>query len=74
MRCPMIDDNYDENGKLTPRGLAEWADQEGGPISLLQRNGITTFIEAGCNEGIVLAVEEAISAFRAELERIGAVL
>jgi len=65
-----------ENGKwyLTPRGLAQWMDEEGGLAGLMQRNGAETFIEAGCGQAIVHAYIAATEAMERELERIGAIL
>lgn len=59
---------------ITPLGLAQWMDEEGGLSGLFQRNGAETFIEAGCNPAICQAYEDATDAMRAELARIGAVL
>lgn len=59
---------------LTPRGLAQWMDEEGGLAGLMQRNGPDTFIEAGCGQAIVHAYIAATEAMERELERIGAVL
>lgn len=65
-----------EDGKwyLTPLGLAQWMDEEGGLSGLMQRNGPDTFIEAGCDPEITLAYVAATEAMKAELERIGATL
>lgn len=68
----MYDDGYDEDGNLTPRGLAMWADDEGGMISLWRRNGSSTFIEAGVSPEIMEQLETAIEAFEQDLKRIGA--
>lgn len=64
------------NGKwyITPFGLAQWMDEEGGLSGLMERNGPTTFIEAGCNPEICQAYIDATEAMERELERIGAVL
>jgi hypothetical protein len=59
---------------LTPLGLAQWMDDEGGLSGLMARNGIGTFIEAGCDPEICRAYVDARDAMEAELERIGAVL
>lgn len=59
---------------LTPLGLAQWMDEEGGLSGLMQRNGADTFIEAGCDPEICQAYVEATDAMNAELARIGAVL
>jgi hypothetical protein len=59
---------------LTPRGLAQWMDEEGGLSGLMQRNGADTFIEAGCGQAIVHAYIAATEAMERELERIGAIL
>lgn len=65
-----------EDGKwyITPLGLAQWMDEEGGLDGLMQRNGPKTFIEAGCDPDITNAYVAATEAMEAELERIGAVL
>lgn len=65
-----------EDGKwyITPLGLAQWMDEEGGLAGLMQRNGVETFIEAGCDPTITNAYEAATEAMERELERIGAVL
>lgn len=65
---------YDQNGKLTPYGLAVWMDNEGGLAGLFHRNGPETFIEAGCSPYIVYKYAEAVKAMETELERIGAIL
>ena len=59
---------------ITPLGLAQWMDEEGGLDGLMHRNGPETFIEAGCDPAITNAYWDAIAAMEAELERIGAVL
>lgn len=59
---------------LTPLGLAQWMDQEGGLDGLMHRNGPETFIEVGCDPEITHAYVAATEAMEAELERIGAVL
>jgi len=59
---------------LTPLGLAQWMDEEGGLSGLMQRNGPDTFIEAGCDPAITNAYWDATEAMERELERIGAVL
>lgn len=64
----------DGTWKLTPFGLAQWMDEEGGLSGLMQRNGAETFIEAGCGQAIVHAYIAATDAMKRELERIGAVL
>lgn len=59
---------------LTPLGLAQWMDEEGGLSGLMQRNGPETFIEAGCDPEITQAYVDATWAMKRELARIGAVL
>lgn len=72
------DDGYrqrpDGSWFLTPKGLAEWMDQEGGLAQLMTRNGPQTFIEAGCSPEICLAYVAATNDMEAELERIGAII
>lgn len=65
-----------EDGKwyITPLGLAQWMDEEGGLAGLMWRNGPETFIEAGCDPDIVNAYYEATMAMEDELERIGATI
>lgn len=76
LQQPDEDYGLAEDGKwyLTPLGLAQWMDQEGGLAGLMQRNGEETFIEAGCDPEIVRAYIAATEAMERELERIGAVL
>jgi hypothetical protein len=64
----------DGTWKLTPLGLAQWMDEEGGLEGLMHRNGPETFIEAGCGQAIVHQYIAALEAMERELERIGAVL
>ena len=59
---------------ITPLGLALWMDEEGGLEGLFHRNGPSTFIEAGCDPGIVAEYEYATNAMEEELRRIGAYL
>lgn len=59
---------------ITPLGLAQWMDEEGGLSGLMQRNGAETFIEAGCDPIIVTNYVSATEAMEKELERIGAIL
>lgn len=72
------DGNYGKttDGKwcLTPLGLARWMDEEGGLSGLMQRNGVDTFIEAGCNPLICQVYVDATEAMEIELKRIGAIL
>lgn len=59
---------------ITPLGLAQWMDEEGGLAGLMWRNGPETFIEAGCNPEITNAYWNATLEMKKELERIGAEL
>jgi len=65
-----------EDGKwyITPLGLAQWMDEEGGLQGLWQRNGPDTFLEAGCDPEIVNQFDLAWKTMKEELRRIGAVL
>lgn len=69
---PETDPNYDEAGKLTPHGLAEWMDQEGGVLGLYLRNGPEPFLDAGCDPRTVYAFGDAHQALTANLTKIGA--
>lgn len=70
----MDEDGYDDSGMLTPIGLAQWMDQEGGIFGLWMHSGTAPFIEAGCDQALVAAWESAQTALEAELARIGATL
>lgn len=59
---------------LTPLGLAQWMDQEGGAVGLYYHSGTDPFIEAGCGQAIVHQFAAALEAMDRELERIGAEL
>ena len=63
---------YDEDGKLTPLGLAGWADEEGGWESLLEGKGSEPFLEAGVDPDILEEYEIARREMERELKRIGA--
>lgn len=65
---------YEEDGKLTPFGLASWADEEGGWESLLYGKGSGPFLEAGVDPDILEEYEIASRNMERELQRIGAVL
>jgi hypothetical protein len=68
------DKSYDENGKLTPYGLAMWLDDEGGVCSIIQGRGILDLIEAGVSRDVAKQLEDSIELMHEELERIGAIL
>ena len=65
---------YGEDGKITPYGLAVWADNEGGLVGLIERGNENDLIEAGMNECIVKAAAYMLRLLDEEAERIGAVL
>lgn len=67
-------DLYDDNGKLTPKGLALWLDDEGGVFSFIQGRGVSDLVEAGVSELIARQCELAMELLKRELERIGATL
>lgn len=63
-------ESYDENGMLTARGFAEWADEEGGMLYLLVGHGvdITEFQPALRDDVVEMerlgqAFEDAVTAF-----------
>lgn len=68
------DEFYDEDGDLTPLGLAHWLDEEGGIFSFVQGRGISALIEAGFSSDLAKQLEDTIELVHEELERIGAVL
>lgn len=70
----MDEESYDDEGKLTPFGLASWMDWEGGITGLYYHSGIEPFVEAGVEATVMADFESALKMVRAELERIGAVL
>lgn len=63
---------YDEDGKLTPLGLAMWADEEGGWEGLLEGKGREPFLEAGVDPDTLEEYEIASREMEKELKRIGA--
>ena len=55
-----MEDGYDENGMLTARGLADWADDEGGMLYLLIGHGVgLTELQPGLRDDV------------AEMEQLG---
>lgn len=70
----MEDESYDEDGNLTPIGLAHWMDQEGGVYGLWMHSGMQPFIDAGVAPSVAQTWEAAQKSIETELERIGAVL
>lgn len=59
---------------ITPLGLAQWADEEGGWEDLLYGHGDESFLEVGVNPLILSEYQDARGRMEEELRRIGAYL